>query len=313
MSLFERYFEKRNNLSEEIEALDKKHQLHFLMQLQKETDRSNFLSTISEFYFARFFDLIATKILHDNKILNKRPDFILTVNSQQIIAEVARLNPSETDQKQLQFENAFMTTMEEIKIGCMIDFDYDQKTIVSEEVNLNLCKSMLAEWLAAPRSAGDQQQLPFAIRIEFLYYSDKLDHVCLIGGGGSISFDFRRLEGPNSPLLRKSNKYNKLIDSFQMPYIICFDLDFHSWFSKRDLYPKLYGSSVANYDRNHILTKSHMLDGGLYYLPHRPFQKVAGILLCEGSEFTYFHNYAATVKLSNENEQLFSQWQHRYH
>jgi len=313
MSLFELYFAKRNALAEEIKVLDEKHQLRFVTLLQKEQNRANFLSTISEFYFARFFDQIATKILHDSLLADKRPDFSLSINNQQIIAEVARLNPSEGDQKQLQFENAFMTAIEWIKVSCVIDFDYDQDLLVPEDVDLNLCKELINEWLAAPRSPGDQLQLPFTILIELLYYSDKLDHVCLIGGGGSINFDFRRLEGPNSPLLRKSNKYNELVDSFQMPYIICFDLDFHTWFSKRDLYPKLYGSSVANYDRDQVLTKSHMLDDGLYYLPHRPFQKVAGILLCEGGEFTYFHNYAATVKLNDENERLFLQWQCPYH
>jgi len=312
MSLFELYFEKRLDLVNEIKALDEKHQLHFITLLQKEKDRANFLSIISEIYFARFFDTIAETILHDKPLANKRPDFNLSINNQQIIAEVARLNPSEGDQKQLQFESAFMTSMEQIKFNCMVDFDYDQNALIPDDVDLDVCKAMLSDWLSADRAPGDQLQLPHTILMEFLYYSEKLDHVCLIGGGGSINFDFRRLEGPNSPLLKKSNKYNELIDVFQMPYIICFDLDFHTWFGKRDLYPKLYGSSVANYDRDWVLTKSHLLDTGLYYQPDRPFHKVAGILLCEGGEFTYFHNYASDVKLSQQNEQVFLQWQHPY-
>ena len=87
-------------------------------------------------------------------------------------------------------------------------------------------------------------------------------------------------------------------------------MDFHTWFRKDDLYNTLYGLSAEHEARINYF--SHNIEKALFYSNRELMNNVSGILLRQGDEFTYYHNYSKSNKLNGDNQNLFLKWQHPY-
>jgi hypothetical protein len=306
-SLIESFFDGREALLEQIRTFERNHKLRLIDRLKAAYNEVHFHSTITEIHFGIFFSQIATSIKYESSIENKSPDWIFTSNGQTILAEVVRLNPSSTDKKELDFDDKLMDILQTIRIGCLLYFDYDDNDLVRSEIDFIECKRELELWLSVSRQVGETTVICNSIKIEFVAYSDNVDHVCLCGGGGAINFDYRRLNSEKSTLVLKAQKYSKLIENYQFPYIICLYLDFHTWFDKKDVYRTLYGSSTEHWEDAKFY--SHLIKDALYYSKRSLFKDVSGVLLRQKDEYTYFHNYSNN-KLNKQNEEFFKKWQH---
>jgi len=311
MSLFDKFFEDRQHQISDIQSLDKRHSLNLSRKLRNETDQVSFLSTISEVRFAQFFDPCATSMIHEGRINGTTPDWLITMNEQQVLMEVARLNPSERDKVELDFEDAFFDAMHTIQFGCWLRFTYDEYLIDRQSINIMECKQAVAEWLVEPREINDMLQLPSTIQIQLIQINKELGHVCLSGGGGTVHFDYRRLYSDNSALMRKAKKYGALIDKYNFPYIVCLHIDFNTWFSEQDLYGALYGLSTGYYGRNDEVIHSTLIENAIYSSPGCPLRNVSGILTSLNGNYTYFHNYSNT-RLNEANKLFLIEYQHPY-
>jgi hypothetical protein len=310
MDLFNLFFTGREDFLALIKAFEAKWDIRFISKLEKENNRANFLSTMAEIRFGLFFGEISEKIQYDAEIYNKRPDYLIQANSQQILLEVARLNPADSDQRQLDFESGFMDALQEINMGCLLTFDYDEGEVDYKATDFSPIKEICFQWLQSNREQGDELMLPNKILLIFEHYSDLYSHVNLIGGGGTIDFDYRRLVSQNSALVKKCMKYAEIIREHKLPYIVCLFLDFNSWFSLRDLYPRLYGVRVTDYGHNDDPVQFTNFEDALYYSSIEEIKNVTGILVFLNGEFTYFHNYSSKVKLNNSNLDLLLKWQY---
>lgn len=310
MTLLENFFEGREILLNSFKEFDSKHKLGLLNSLSKENNEIDFLSTITKIHFGIFFDKYSLSVRHEKSHDGLTPDWTFDINGQEIIAEVLRLNPSLSDKVKLDFDDNFMDAIHEIKTSCFLSFDYDEKVIDREAIDIQMCKVLVENWLNNKPAINDTIILFDTIEIQLINYPPNIDHACLAGGGGSINFNYNRLNGDNSALLRKVQKYSSIIGKYNLPYIVCIYMDFHTWFRKDDLYNTLYRLSAEHEAKINYF--SHNIENVLFYSDRELMTNVSGILLRQNDEFTYYHNYSKSHRLNSGNQNLFLRWQHPY-
>jgi hypothetical protein len=309
MSLIHQFFEKREYLFNRIRDFELKHTLSLIKRLENEQNEVQFLSMVTEIQFGLFFDQYATSMKYEASIENKTPDWLIEMNEQIVIAEVVRLNPSASDKEELDFDDSLIDVFGQIKVGALLHFDYDEKTISRSEIDILDCKRLIEQWLFKRPNLHETITLFNSLTIRLVSYSDKIDHVGLFGGGGSIKCDYRRLNSEKSALLEKSRKYSTIINQHAHPYIICLYLHFHTWFDKEDVYRTLYGLSTEH--REETVFYSHLIKDALYYSTEGTMKHVSGILVRQYDEHTYFHNFSNN-NLNVANRELLLKWQHPY-
>lgn len=112
MKLFEQI---RPEFLEQVKVLSEKHNMSLFDKIRKERNIVNLKSFLTEAHFGIYFDTIGNSLRYNHRISNTNaltPDYTFSINSQQIIAEVCRVNPTESDiKKQIAEEKA----LEELK------------------------------------------------------------------------------------------------------------------------------------------------------------------------------------------------------
>jgi len=139
--LLSKFFLGRDELLEQIKTFEKKRQLNLLRHLASKENEEEFLSVISEIQFGLFFDKKASTVYYEKRIDNKKPDWTFTMNGQEVIAEVVRLNPSAKDKADLDFIDGFMESIHEIEIGCIISVDFKWGAIEKDRIDFSACKN----------------------------------------------------------------------------------------------------------------------------------------------------------------------------
>jgi hypothetical protein len=94
----ELYKTVKENLLTEIELLSRKHSLSLFDKIRKEKDLRNLEALLTEAHFGFYFDKIGTTLKYNHSVGGLlTPDFLFTMNGQEILAEVARINPVQKD------------------------------------------------------------------------------------------------------------------------------------------------------------------------------------------------------------------------
>lgn len=94
----ELYTTVKKNFLIEIETFSRKHSLSLFDKIRKEKDKRNLESLLTEAHFGLFLDKIGTSIKYNNVLGDSlTPDFSFVSAGQQIIVEVARINPVQKD------------------------------------------------------------------------------------------------------------------------------------------------------------------------------------------------------------------------
>lgn len=86
------YFEDSDEFYKSIEMFEKKRKLKLFKKLESDKDEINFYSWLTEMRLGLFFDQFCDDIKYDQSIENKTPDWTITINNQNILAEVLRIN-----------------------------------------------------------------------------------------------------------------------------------------------------------------------------------------------------------------------------
>lgn len=103
---------------DKVKILCKRHNISLLDKMLKEENVLNFKSLLTEAYFALFFDEIGVDLKYNFKAFKNSsltPDFLFTKNSQEILAEVCRVNPSQKDIAIQQEENSAIQEFKKIE------------------------------------------------------------------------------------------------------------------------------------------------------------------------------------------------------
>lgn len=96
----EEFFETRADLVHQIENFEKKRGLKLLQSLLEEKDEANFFSILAEVRFGLFFDPLCGTMQRNYLIDEKRPDWYLLINSQDVLIEILRLNTPEEEYRE---------------------------------------------------------------------------------------------------------------------------------------------------------------------------------------------------------------------
>ena len=99
MSLLESYKDNHPSFESKLEIFPEAIQKQLSKKLTNESNKDNFLSTISEISFGELFTKLEIEVEYDKKFANnQKPDWFLSVGDSQAICEVYRLNRSNNDQ-----------------------------------------------------------------------------------------------------------------------------------------------------------------------------------------------------------------------
>lgn len=96
-SIADEFFETRQELLDDIKSFENRSGVNLWNALNSEKDPVNFFSRLSEVRFGLFFETVCSNLQYNCQIENKTPDWLLTMNDQQILCEVLRLNTPEEE------------------------------------------------------------------------------------------------------------------------------------------------------------------------------------------------------------------------
>jgi len=94
-----KYFEAHSDLLKKIQAFEQKRGIALLKKLNRDKDKINLYSWLTEVKFGLWLDQYSYELKHDASIENKTPDWTAIINGQKVIAEVLRVN---TPQEELE-------------------------------------------------------------------------------------------------------------------------------------------------------------------------------------------------------------------
>lgn len=91
------YFQEYPSLLAELQSLERRRNIRVFKKLIGEKSEINFYSWLSEMRIGLYLDGIVSQLFYEKNICNKTPDWVGTMNGQEIIFEVLRLNTNESE------------------------------------------------------------------------------------------------------------------------------------------------------------------------------------------------------------------------
>lgn len=275
MELLEKFCDSNEKFKDEIFSLIEPFKSRFLKKLSNEKDKTNFLSTISEFRFTQFFLENNFDIAYEPKINGKTPDFL--INDFSAICEVKKFNISEFDQNNsdrlYELFKAIGKLESEINVAihqltrCL---DFHTESVINEFSN----------WLNYTKRN---------IRENFIYQNQIKLEILKVETGHPKILSMISPENPKihplkieSDILEKLYKYEGI--SKKQPFIICVDLQFDTLRDPHDYWLKFLGGSCIDIDTN---VESFLL--GEFY-ENTNYNSLSGILIRYNLNFYWIKN-----------------------
>lgn len=315
MDMFDQFLHEQPSLLVSLQQLDAAHSLSTVKRLQKETNKDNFLSAITELQFGLLFHSLGATLRYEYKAFPgslMTPDWSLVLNGQTIVAEVARLNPAQDVQRSAGMVEALAGALKEIRIGCCVQVTYDDEELDPKTFDFALFKEIVENWLGRADDTMQPLTIDGIVTLHLVQRDPALSHVCFIGTFQRVSQRPDRLYGEKSILQAKIKKYGPMAAMHNVPLVICLGIHAETWFDEADVSSALYGSD-AEFDADeeefngyYPGAKFHIFRDGLFYCDDNCKNNISGVLLRRQGAFTYYHNYFYRNRLSLVNEAIFS-------
>ncbi len=309
MSLWNDYNEIHPNFLNRLQIIDDKSRRKIIRRLQKENDKLNFLSTVSEFLFYEFFHANGYKVEYDKKYIIPHmekftPDLTINKYDQDIIVEVFRLNPTKNDIEKNNFIQSFFDKRVSIKQGINLEIKLGDRANLSV-YNSDDILNKLSLWLKENRNVKDVFKIDENLQFVIMSLNTGKSNIGF-KSFNSIEFNIDRLSAPNSNFLNKINKYQSLLEHIKKPYIICLKTILETAINETDIFWKIYGDLTHN-----ISTDTYRSElNGLFYMNKNSKKYLSGVLLMVNTSFFYFHNFSER-RLSPQNKNFF--WQYQFY
>lgn len=261
-----------------------------LKKLKSANDKTAFLSTISEIKFGELFQQLNIEIEYDKKFDEQTPDWTLNSSSYPIICEVYRLGKTAKDQKKADFENSLIEELENIPSNYLVKIKIGKNYGQPENSQTYRIKEQVMDWLEHKPNVNESLNLEngisftvTGIRTHFKFLFCQVIRAIEYKIG-----KIQQLEGhkPNE-ITKKMVKYNKIIESKNLPFFICVDIDGESGINHDEFEAYFLGSNP-----NILMpTSSKTLDsewtelGKFYHNKH-----ISGIITCLSNEFKVLLN-----------------------
>lgn len=310
MSLLELYKEYHPDLVERLSKFSEINKRRLIKKLEIEKDKRNFLSTISEIKFGELFKILNIESEYDKKINLKTPDWTLSCSKSEIICDVYRLGQSKSDQIRSDFENSLIEHIQKINANYIIRISFIEEYFESEIYNIEFIVTMLKEWiLQSLPKIGDKILISKNFYFTVLSNCSNHQFVSCCGNANSIEYKIGKIEQeensyPNE-ITKKLTKYNEIIQSFNLSYFLCIDIDFGSGFTHDEFKEYFRGKSAELIDYEEVkdipefkelgLGKEWTILGEFYNNPH-----LSGIITCLNNKFKVLLNPLKTQIIYDE-------------
>jgi hypothetical protein len=266
----------------EFSQLDRK---KILSILQSESNKNNFLSTVCEIKFGKFFIELGFQTEYNVAFPNnQRPDWILKADNMMAICDVYRLGQSEKDQARSDFEYKLMELLEGIQLSYFLRISFKQQYFNTGMYDPESIGNQVSQWLmSSPKNIGEKIFIEGNFEFEVVESNTGIDHVCCAGNASSIDIKPHKLKQsenlrPNE-ITKKLTKYNSLISEYNIPFFLCVYIDFVSGFGHREFREYFLGRGV------------HFADFGKPIANHPQFRHL-------GEEWTEFGAFYDNLQLS---------------
>ncbi|MCC9019790.1 hypothetical protein [Flavobacterium lipolyticum] len=300
MSLLELYKEYHPDIIGRLSKFSEINKRRLIKKLEIEKDKRNFLSTISEIKFGELFNALHIESIYDKKINSKTPDWTLNCSTSEIICDVYRLGQSKSDQIRSDFENSLIEHIKKIQAHYIIRISFIQEYFEPETYNIKSIVTKLSEWIFKSKpKIGDK--ILISENFYFTVLSNNSNHqfVSCWGNINSIEYKIGKIEQeqnsyPNE-ITKKLTKYNEIIESFNMPYFLCIDIDFGTGVNHDEFEEYFKGKSAILIDYEEVkyipefkqlnLGKEWTILGEFYNNP-----QLSGIITCLNQSFKILFN-----------------------
>ncbi len=297
MDLLTLFCSYHTNFMERLDSFSQLNKERLLKKLKSAENKAAFRSTISEIRFGEFFHKLNFEIEYDKKFNNQTPDWTLNYSSFPIICDVYRLGKSSKDQKKADFENFLKEQLEEFPSNIAITIEIDESFDKYEEVEIDLIKSQVKQWLENKPKLNDKLFFDYEITFKVIAIDDKIEFLsCICSGIIDYKIDKIRQNENHRPneITKKMNKYNGIITSNKLPFFICIDIDFESGFHHKEFeeYFLGAGTSFIDFDPNKTISTDIGILGSEWTKLGKFYEnlQISGIITCSNNNFRVLLN-----------------------
>lgn len=218
-------------------------------KLEKETNELQFLSTISEYSFGKFFHQLGFALKYEKKYIKKTPDWTITNKTESAIIDVYRLNRSARDYKMKCFEGKLVDEIQSLNFSLKIKILF-KKFFEPEQHAISEIIIELENWLKNTNwDVGNYLLVNEVFLFEIIDINNRFDYISCIGNISSIDYkpqkliQYKHLNNDNE-ITKKISKYNSIIEEYCLPYFIAVDIDFLSGFEYYEFIEYFRGQGV---------------------------------------------------------------------
>ena len=254
MSLLEEYKGYHPSFESKLDMFSEVIKEKLTRKLTNESNKDNFLSTVSEISFGELFIKLGIEIEYDKKFENnQRPDWFLLVDDSKAICEVYKLRRSNKDQIKSDFQNNLIEKISKIKANYFIKITFLIENFDTNKYSVDDIILQFKRWVTTNKLNPSDKILIFDVfEFSILENNTKYDTIKYLGNSSSIDYKPNKItqlehQKPNE-ITKKLTKYNDLINNHNLSYFICVDIDFVSGFEPSDFYEHYKGRGVEFID-----------------------------------------------------------------
>lgn len=286
MKMLEEYFLSNPKFEDQLNSIEPVLSKKIWAKLSKETNKTNFTSTISEFRFAHFFNHEKLNPVYEPKIGTQTPDFQVTINKTNCFCDVKKFNLSESDQQNRSLLNNLLSRLKSIEPNTYVSLN---QLDLGLDFNIESAVSEISDWLKNAK-LGDIYILDSQIKIEIIKSRTNSDHILSTSNPSNPIINESKIK---SIIIEKLNRYESIAKT--NPFFICIDQTFTTLREPHDYLIKFLGGSCENID-----TGAECFQLGDYYNDSK-LNLLAGILLLYNTEYYWLPNPRCIFKIDFPN------------
>lgn len=280
-SLFGQFEEIHPEFMGEIDLLPKNLSTRFKNKFIAESNKTNFLSLLSEFRFVEFFVKEGLTFDYDTTYKNLKPDIRIKLNEQEVIGDIKRFNLSESDQIKEDFFYRLARNLKSINKPYYVRIK-QTKPFAYSTVDVDEIKHDFMIWVSKENiNVGDTFYFKDMFSIEVTKLNGIRDY---------ILYSYSTLDNKINPnkilnIIRdKITAYEEAFIDKGIPFFICVDMVFEAMIDPEEFEVKYLGGLSLN-----INDSTESFDLGKFYNDTK-FGKIIGILLRYNGDFYWVKN-----------------------
>ncbi|RKS42504.1 hypothetical protein BC962_3262 [Gillisia mitskevichiae] len=244
-----------DKIIEKLEPIDKNLSNRILKRFNREKDRNNFISTLTELKFIRVFNELNFTIEYEktykSENQDKTPDLTLDFKGNKLIGEIYRLGSSQKDDTIIQFIDKIIDILSEIESDNALFIKFKNDKINFNEFDFTPLKERIENWIKTKPEIHSTLNYNEDIDFEIIY-KGKWKTTQLLSDTIFLNIKSEKLSQSenlsNNEITRKILKYSDIVKQEEIPYILCVETDLNAGFHFSDFSERFHHSETEVLD-----------------------------------------------------------------